>query len=94
MEIDIRVKGGIELSKFYPDEYEKFEEKIGDLIIEMFPGVDGFFMGKELTDRHKAEEEKREQIREKEFKETLIRVLESPEGREILRARVGALAGN
>lgn len=92
MDIDIIIKGGEELSKFYPKNYEKFVEKVGDLILDMFPGVGGWGISSELTDRHKAEEAKREQREQERFEEMLIRVLESPEGQEILRQRITAEA--
>ena len=75
-DIEIIIKGGEELSEFYPKNYEKFEKKIGESIVEMFPGVGCWFISSELTDRHKAEEKEREQKRKEQFKQTLISVLE------------------
>jgi len=53
MEIEIVVEGGEELSEYYPKNYEMFREKIGDLIIEMFPGVDCWWFSSEPIARHK-----------------------------------------
>ena len=87
MDIDIVIKGGEELSKFYPKNYEAFEKEIGDLILKRFPGVGGWFISPRLTDKHQAEEERREQIRQEKFKQTLIRVLDKyPEIREKIQA--------
>jgi hypothetical protein len=75
MDIEIIVKGGEELSEWYPKNYEKFEKKISDLISEMFPGVGGWCISPELTDRHQGEKEQREKVRQEHFKQTLFSVL-------------------
>ena len=79
MDIEIIIKGGEELSEFYPKNYEAFQKKIGELILDAFPGVGGWCFSSKLTDRHQAEEQKREQIRDENFKQTLIRVFDKPE---------------
>jgi hypothetical protein len=94
VDIDIIIKGGEELSEFYPKNYEKFEEKISDLISEMFPGVGGWEISPELTDRHQAEKKDREQKRQEEFKKTLISILKEPELLEKIRAIRGATASS
>jgi hypothetical protein len=87
MDIDIVIKGGQELSEFYPKNYEAFEKKISEMIVEMFPGVGGWWISPVLTDRHQAEEEQREKIGQEHFKQTLIRVLNKyPELLEKIRA--------
>jgi hypothetical protein len=93
MELDITIKGGVELKKFYPAEYEAFMSELSEKIMDTFPGVDGFSIGSELTDRHKADEEGRERIRKEEFGQTLTKVLKEPEFQQILRAHVAGLAG-
>ena len=85
MDIEIVIKGGVELSEWYPKKYEVFERKINDMIAEMFPGVGGWIISPELTDRHQEEEAAREQIKQKEFNRTLIKVLAKPEVQEMIR---------
>jgi hypothetical protein len=94
MDLDIRIVGGIELSKFYPEEFKAFEEKISDMALDAFPGLDGCWVGSELTRQLKAESEKREQMQDEQSKRALIEVLKEPEFQEILRARVAAMVGN
>ena len=88
MDIEIIIKGGEELSEFYPRNYERFNEKINDLITEMFPGVNGWIVSSVLTDRHQAEKDNRERLREEEFKQTLIRIFEEPGFKEEFWAKV------
>ena len=92
MDIELIIKGGEELEEYYPKNYEAFREKIGDLIIEMFPGVGGWWFSSELTDRHKKEEEKREQMQDKQFKRVLTKVFKEPEIQDLLRQRITAMA--
>ena len=82
MDIDIVIKGGQELSEFYPKNYEAFEKEIGNLILKMFPGVGGWCISPRLTDRHQAEKEQREKAEQEHFNQILIRVLEEPEIKE------------
>jgi hypothetical protein len=93
MDIDIIIKGGEELSEYYPKNYEAFQEKISDLIVEMFPGVGGWCLSSELTERHQAEKKKREEIQAREFKETFLRLLdEDAEVRELFQGKAASSA--
>ena len=78
MDIEIIIKGGEELSEFYPKNYERFNEKINELIGEMFPGVGGWIVSPVLTDKHQAEKDEREGLREEQVKQALIRIFERP----------------
>ena len=87
MDIDIVIKGGQELSEFYPKNYEAFEKEIGNLILKMFPGVGGWCISPRLTERHQAEKEQREEAEQEHFKQILIRVLDKhPELQEKIRS--------
>ena len=82
MDIEIIIKGGEELQELYPKNYEKFNEKISELILEMFPGVGGWCISPRLTERHQAEKEQREQKKQEEFEKTFFEVLKEPEVQE------------
>jgi hypothetical protein len=69
--------------------------------MDIFTGVEGFFVGSDLTDRHKVEEERREskaqKHRDHEIKQALTGVLLEKEMQRIIRERLSAcfvLAGN
>jgi hypothetical protein len=92
IDIDIVIEGGEELEEYYPKNYEAFQEKIGDLIVEMFPGVGGWAFRSELTKDHRVQKQERERLRKEEFKEALIRVLQEPEFQDELRTVIGGEA--
>ena len=85
MDIEIVIKGGVELSEWYPEKYAAFEEKILKMVLDEFPGVSGCHLSSELTPRHAKEEAIREKIKQKEFNQTLIKVLAKPEVQELIR---------
>jgi hypothetical protein len=90
MDIEIIVEGGKELSEWYPRHYELFEEKVGDMIVKMFPGVGSWIISPRLTARHQEEEQERQQRREQrervEIKQALVEVLKESEFQEKIRA--------
>ena len=97
IDIDIIIKGGSELSEMYPKEYERFVEELSEKVMDLFPVVGGCFTGSRLTDRHKAEEEAREKVRDQKFKTELIEILKEPEIQkkiQEIRAQVAVPAGN
>lgn len=55
MDIEIVIKGGVELSKFYPEKYAAFEESLIKMVLDEFPGVSGCHLGSEVTPRHAKE---------------------------------------
>jgi len=93
MDIEIIIKGGEELSEFYPKNYKAFEKKISEMILEMFPGVGGWWISPELTDKHQTEENKRQQIRQQKYKETLLKVLREPGVRDLIHSKVAVPVG-
>jgi hypothetical protein len=90
MDIEIIINGGDELMEFYPKNYEKFVEKIGDLILDMFPGVSGWGLSTKPTHRAQEAQKRREAREQEEFCKTLIEVLKKPEFQEIIRQRIEA----
>jgi hypothetical protein len=88
MDIEIIIDGGEELREFYPKHYEKFEEKISELITGMFPGVGGWCISPKLTKRHQEQEREQEELRAQEFEQTFFRVIEKyPEVRELFQVK-------
>lgn len=85
MDLEIIIKGGVELKEWYPKIYEAFEEKIIKLALDEFPGVGGVFLSSELTPRHAQEEADREKIKQEKFNQILIKVLTEPELLEQIR---------
>jgi hypothetical protein len=71
----IEIRGWEELWKLNPEKYDKFQEKIRDLIIATFPGVSGRIHSAELTDQHKAEQEARERAWNQETENALLKAL-------------------
>ena len=86
MEIEIVIKGGEELSEYYPKNYEKFQKMIGDNIHDLFPGVGVYSIASELTENHQAEKKEREQLQEQRDKELLVKILQEPEFHEKIQA--------
>jgi len=91
MDIEIVIKGGEELSEFYPKNYEVFCKKINELIGEMFPGVGGWWISSVLTDRHQAEKQERERMRDEEIKNALIEVFKEPEFQDLLQKQISEI---
>ena len=87
MDIEIVIKGGVEISKFYPKKYAAFEEALLKLVLDEFPGVSGCHLASELTPRHKKEEAARERLKQEKFNQTLIEVLADPEVQELFRVK-------
>lgn len=87
MEINIIIKGGVELEKFYPKKYETFMKDLPEMVMQAFPGVDGCLIDTKLTDRHKAEQEKREAMRREELKQEISLLMEDPVFLEKMRNR-------
>jgi hypothetical protein len=86
MYIEIVIKGGQELSEFYPKKYKVFEKKLIKLT-EMFPypGVDGLGISPQLTDHHQNEKDEREKLRDKRYEQEILRALDDPEVRKMIR---------
>jgi hypothetical protein len=88
MEINIIIKGGEELEKFYPKGYESFLNNLTEMVLEAFPGVDGCLLDTEPTDRHKAEKDRREAMRKEELKMDFASLIEDPAFLEKIRALI------
>ena len=63
MDIEIIIKGAVELKEFYPKKYEVFVEQVGELILNAFPGVSGWSIEEEMTRNRYEQEKKRKQIK-------------------------------
>jgi len=93
MELEIIIKGGDKLSRYYPKKYEEFEDKVGEMILDFFPGVEGYIFGSEMSHKDRYNEEQRMKKQDEVFKQHLIEVLEKPEFQEKMRERLAPLIG-
>ncbi len=85
MDLEIIIKGGVELQQFYPKKYEAFQEKIEQMIMDTFPGVMGYSIGSEPTAYHQAQQQRREDKEEEALKQALIDVFKEPEVQAMLQ---------
>ena len=90
MDLDIVIKGGIDLKKIDPARYEAFEEKLGELVLDTFPEVGGCFQSPEPGCLRSKDAKTPEQIRRDEIIRALSEVLKEPEFQGMLRKAIEA----
>jgi len=81
MDIEIIIKGGVELSESNPKKYAALEEKITEMFMK-FPEVGSVMTSREKWWMAQRSEQARQKARDQEFKTALIKVLQDPEIRE------------
>ena len=91
MDIEIIIKGAVELKEFYPKKYEVFVEQVGELILNAFPGVSGWSIEEEMTRNRYEQEKKRKQMRDEEITKAIIEVLKEPEFQDLLQKQVSEI---
>jgi len=93
MEVEVIIKGGDKLSRYYPKKYEEFEDKMGEMILDFFPGVEGYIFGSEMNNEDRAHAEAREKLQEKRLERDLIEILKKPEMQALLKEKLAPLIG-
>ena len=91
MDIEIIIKGGDELKMLYPLEYETFEKKIGEMIMDFFPIVNLYMFTSEECIFPANRKEAQDLIEKKKFREALTEAFKDPEIQDIIKQRCVAL---